>query len=124
MDGIDPNQWKQLLGQAESGELYLDPETGKGLDKVCDDHIDKLQEVLRMTNFVRAVTGMGSFNSSQILEKKFSLLATGDERSLDTVIKQHIDSTNTAKEVVAKAIANYLALDDEHRQQIERLTPQ
>ncbi len=124
MDGVDPNQWKQLLGQAKSGELYLDPETGKGLDKVCDDHIEKLQDVLRMTNLVRAVSGMGTFNSGQILEKKFSQLATGNDRSLDTVIKQHIDSVNTVKEVVAKAIANYVALDDEHRQQIERLTPQ
>jgi|GEM_PF-2645439 len=124
MDGVDPNQWKQLLDKANSGELYLDPETGKGLDNVCDDHIHELSDALFASQRVTQITGFGNFNSSQILEKKFSALATGDDRSLDKVIQQHIDIVNTAKEVVAKAIANYVALDDEHRQQIERLTPQ
>lgn len=124
MDGIDPGEWKTLLDKANSGELYLDPETGKGLDKVCDDHIDELGDVLLSSRDLHLITGFGNFDSGKILEKKFSMLATGDDRSLDKIIQQHIDSVKTAKEVVAKAIANYVALDDEHRQQIERLTPQ
>jgi hypothetical protein len=124
MDGVDLNEWKSLLEKANSGELYLDPETGKGLDKVCEDHLDKLNDVLASSQVLGRLTGFGNFNSSQVLEKKFSLLATGDDRSFDKVIEQHIDSVNVAKAVVAKAIANYVALDDEHRRQIERLTPQ
>ncbi|WP_067677243.1 hypothetical protein [Nocardia miyunensis] len=123
MDGVDTNIWRNLLGQANSGELYLDPETGKGLDKVCDDHIQKLNSVLQSIQFVSRITGFGSFNSSQVLEKKFSSLASGGDRALDTVIKQHIDAINITKEVVAKAIANYVALDEEQRAKIEKLKP-
>lgn len=123
MDGINPAEWQSLLKSVNSGELYLDPETGKGLDKVCDDHLDKLQDALQVTRGLRLVAGFGNFNSGQILQKKFSDLAQGTDHSMDTVLKQHIDAVNTAKQVVAKAIANYVALDDEHRKQIERLTP-
>ncbi|WP_084526185.1 hypothetical protein [Nocardia vaccinii] len=123
MDGADPNAWRNLLGRANSGELYLDPETGKGLDRVCDDHIQKLNSVLQSSQFVSRITGFGDFNSSQVLEKKFSALASGDDRALDTVIKQHIDAINITKEVVAKAIANYVALDEDQRAEIEKLKP-
>jgi uncharacterized protein with ATP-grasp and redox domains len=124
MDGVDPNEWKSLLGRANAGELYLDPEVGRGLDKVCDDHIDRLQDALVTGREVTHVTGFGDFNSSHILEEKFSALATGHDQAVDTILKQHIDSANTAKQVVAKAIANYEALDDDHRRQIEKLAPQ
>jgi hypothetical protein len=123
MDGINSAEWQTLLKSANSGELYLDPETGKGLDKVCDDHLDKLQDALQVTRGLRLVAGFGNFNSGKILQKKFSDLAQGTDRSMDAVLKQHIDAVNIAKQVVAKAIANYVALDEEHRKQIERLTP-
>ncbi len=123
MDGIDPNEWKNLLSSANSGELYLDPETGRGLDKVCDDHIRSMQKTLSYVDQVSHITGFGNFPSSHVLEAKFSTIATGDDRALDTILKQHIDSANTAKQVVAKAIANYEALDEDHRRQIDKLVP-
>ncbi len=123
MDGADPGVWRNLLGRADSGELYLDPETGKGLDKVCDDHVRKLESVLRSARFLSRITGFGDFDSGRILEKKFSALASGDDRALDTVLEQHIEAINITKEVVAKAIANYVALDDEQRAEIEKLKP-
>ncbi|MFD6400290.1 hypothetical protein [Nocardia sp. NPDC060249] len=110
--GIDPAQWSRLLGQAEAGQLLLDPTTGKDLDRVCDDHLDRLEEVYEMVESVRRVGGFGSFDSSKILENKFSLTAAGGERALDTVIRQHIETVKTAKEVVAKAIANFVTQDE------------
>ncbi|MFI6223434.1 hypothetical protein ACIBEH_22975 [Nocardia salmonicida] len=110
--GIDPTQWSQLRGQAEAGQLSLDPEIGKDLDRVCDDHLDRLEEVYEMVESIRRVGGFGSFDSSKILENKFSLTAAGGERALDTVIRQHIEAVKTAKAVVAKAIANFVAQDE------------
>ncbi|MQY20512.1 hypothetical protein [Nocardia macrotermitis] len=123
MDGIDPTEWKRLLAAAEAGELYLDPETGKGLDKVCDTHIENLQKSLRTVGLVETITGFGSFDSSKILEKKYSSLATGHDGAMDAILQQHIETVKTMKETVAKAIANYVALDEEQRQQIEKMTP-
>lgn len=110
--GIDPNQWSQLLTQADAGELALDPEVGRDLDRVCDDHISRLEEVFLSVERVGRISGFGTFDSSAILEKKFSLTASGGDRALDTVLRQHIEAVQTAKEVVAKAIANFVAQDE------------
>ncbi|WP_194828777.1 hypothetical protein [Nocardia sp. XZ_19_231] len=109
---IDPGEWSQLLVQAEAGQLSLDPEVGKDLDKVCDDHLDRLEEVYAQVDQVRNISGFGSFDSSQTLERKFSLTASGGDRPLDEVLKKHIEAVQTAKEVVAKAIANFVAQDE------------
>lgn len=110
--GVNPTEWSQLLAQAEAGELSLDPEVGKDLDRVCDDHLDNLEEILGKIGTVNFISGFGTFNSGITLEKKFSLTASGGDRALDIVIQQHIDSVMTAKEVVAKAIANFVAQDE------------
>ncbi|NKX90177.1 hypothetical protein [Nocardia coubleae] len=116
--GIDPAQWSQLKSQADAGQLMLDPEVGRDLDRVCDDHISRLEEVFLMVGRVERITGFGSFDSSAILEKKFSLTASGGDRALDTVLRQHIEVVQTAKEVVAKAIANFVAQDQAAGDQI------
>ncbi|MGS2809695.1 hypothetical protein [Nocardia sp. MW-W600-9] len=108
---VDPAQWNQLLVQAEAGQLALDPEIGKDLDRVCDDHLDRLEEVFEQVAIVGAISGFGDFNSGKALERKFSLTASGGDRALDEVLKQHIAAVQTAKEVVAKAIANFIAQD-------------
>ncbi|KAF0845773.1 hypothetical protein [Nocardia caishijiensis] len=115
---IDPNEWNQLLAQAESGQLSLDPEIGKGLDQACDYHLDRLEEIYAQVDQIRNITGFGSFNSSQTLERKFSMTASGGDRPLDEVLKKHIEVVQTAKEVVAKAIANFVAQDQAAGDQI------
>ncbi|MFD3706087.1 hypothetical protein ACFWUP_23355 [Nocardia sp. NPDC058658] len=110
--GVNPSEWSQLLAQAEAGELSLDPAVGKDLDSVCDHHLDNLEEILGKIGTVNFISGFGTLNSGITLEKKFSLTASGGERALDIVIQQHIEAVKTAKEVVAKAIANFVAQDE------------
>ncbi|MGW4773853.1 hypothetical protein ACWEO2_38180 [Nocardia sp. NPDC004278] len=124
INGIDPAEWTRLLDRAKVGELSLDPEVGKDLDKVCDDQIDRLNRVLERMEFISQINGFGTFNSGKILEKKFSETASGTDRSLDTVIKQHIDAVNTTKEVVAKAIANFVAQDQDRASQFAQVNPE
>ncbi|MGY4100303.1 hypothetical protein ACW2Q0_12225 [Nocardia sp. R16R-3T] len=124
INGVDPSEWMRLLDQANAGELTLDPEVGNGLDKVCDDHLDQLRAVLDQIDVISRITGFGTFNSGKILEKKFSETASGTDRSLDVVIKQHIDSVNTVKQVVAKAIANFVAQDQHNASQFAQVTPE
>ncbi|MFD4434198.1 hypothetical protein, partial [Nocardia sp. NPDC058497] len=104
---IDPAEWKKLETQAASGQLSINPEVGANLARVCDDHLDSLENALAQVSRVEQITGFGSFNSSLILEKKFSQTAAGGERSLRDTITQHIEAVTTAKEVVLKAIANF-----------------
>ncbi|MGS2806057.1 hypothetical protein [Nocardia sp. MW-W600-9] len=118
---IDPAEWKNLEGQAATGQLSLHPDVGNNLARVCDDHLDALEKVFNSIRTVERITGFGSFNSSRILENKFSLTAVGGDRSLDETIRKHIEAVTTAKEVVLKAVANFQAQDDYSAGQYEGL---
>ncbi|GAD86815.1 hypothetical protein [Nocardia asteroides] len=109
---IDPTEWMALKGQAETGQLSLNAEVGRDLARVCDDHLAALDAILVQIRRVERISGFGSFNTSRILEQKFSQTAVGGDRALDATILQHIEAVTTAKEVVLKAIANFEAQDD------------
>ncbi|MBF6207021.1 hypothetical protein [Nocardia sputi] len=119
--GVNPAEWRGLLNSANAGELTLHPEIGKGLDKVCDDYLHKLDGILESAAYVRRVSGFGTLPSGQALEEKFSLKATGTAQSLDALLMQHIDAVKIAKEVVAKAIANFVELDQSRADQFTGL---
>ncbi|MFC9871004.1 hypothetical protein ACFWBG_02360 [Nocardia salmonicida] len=111
LSNIDPSEWQRLETQAAAGELSIHPDVGQNLARACDDHLAALDDSLRDIRLVEKISGFGSFNSSAILEKKFSETASGGDRSLRDTITQHIEAVTTAKEVVLKAIANYQAQD-------------
>ncbi|WP_328407030.1 hypothetical protein [Nocardia sp. NBC_00403] len=116
--GVDPAEWRTVLDLANAGEISLDPEVGKGLDKICDDYLDRLGNILEIVGTVQHVTGFGPFPSSLALEEKFKLKATGTDQSIDTVLQQHIDTVKMAKEVVAKAISNFVEIDQTRADQL------
>jgi pyruvate dehydrogenase complex dehydrogenase (E1) component len=116
--GVDPAEWRRVLDLANAGEVSLHPDVAKGLDKVCDDYLTQLGDLLQLSRRVTFLTGFGSFPSSKALEEKFSLKATGADQSIDTVLQQHIDTIKMAKEVVAKAISNFIEIDQARADQL------
>ncbi|MFF0487635.1 hypothetical protein ACFYTQ_01295 [Nocardia sp. NPDC004068] len=120
IEGVDPAAWRNLLGQANSGKLTLDPEIGKGLDKVCDDYLDRLDALARAADRFRFLGGFGTFQSGVDLEKKFKTKAFGSDKSLVAILQQHIDVVKTAKEVVAKAVSNFVEQDQQNADQYHR----
>ncbi|MBF6087442.1 hypothetical protein [Nocardia cyriacigeorgica] len=106
LGGVDPNQWRQLLDQANAGELTLDRDVGAGLDLVCQNYLDKLDLIYEKIQRVTDVEGFGSFPSGDALREKFSLKATGTNQSLDAVLMEHIETVKVIQQVVAKSIAN------------------
>ncbi|MCM6773943.1 hypothetical protein NDR87_10720 [Nocardia sp. CDC159] len=122
--GVDPAEWRNLLGQANSGQLSLDPEIGRGLEKVCDDYMDRLDGLMRAANQLFVLGGFGSLPSGIDLEKKFRGKAVGNAQSLTKVLEHHIDVVKTAKEVVAKAIANFTEIDQQNAGRTPRMDGQ
>ncbi|MEU1546102.1 hypothetical protein [Nocardia sp. NPDC005745] len=122
--GVDPAEWRGLLDQANAGELMLHPDVGKGLDTACDNYLDRLDGIMRMADRLIDVTGFGPFPSGVALQEKFRLKSSGTEQSLDAVLMQHIDAVKIVKEVVAKAIANFVELDQSRADQLTGLDAQ
>ncbi|WP_174184906.1 hypothetical protein [Nocardia barduliensis] len=122
--GVDPAEWRRLLDQANAGELMLHPDVGRGLDTACDNYLDRLDGIMRMTDRIIEVTGFGPFPSGVVLQEKFRLKSSGTDQSLDAVLMQHIDAVKIAKQVVAKAIANFVELDRTRADQFTGLDPQ
>ncbi|MFD0365428.1 hypothetical protein ACFQZZ_28665 [Nocardia sp. GCM10030253] len=116
--GVDPAEWRKVLDLANAGEVSLHPDVGHGLDKVCDDYLDRLDRIAEVVDNVKLITGFGPFPSSKALEEKFSLKATGTDQSIDAVLKQHVETVKLAKEVVAKAISNFVELDQTRADQL------
>ncbi|WP_069165397.1 hypothetical protein [Nocardia altamirensis] len=119
--GVDPTEWRKVLDLANSGEILLDPEVGRGLDRVCDDYLGQLDGLLRTVARVEDISGFGPFPSSLALQEKFKLKATGGDRSMDAVLMQHIDAVKLAKQVVAKAISNFQEQDQSRADQFTGL---
>jgi hypothetical protein len=109
--GVDPTEWRKVLDLANAGEISLDPEIGKGLDKVCDDYLARLGDISEIADGAKVISGFGPFPSSKALEEKFSLKATGTDQSIDTLLHQHIETVKLMKEAVAKAISNFAEVD-------------
>ncbi|WP_280302875.1 hypothetical protein [Nocardia neocaledoniensis] len=118
---IDPSEWKRLESQAAAGSLRINPDVGRSLAQVCDTHLDNLEKLLADVSYIEKVTGFGTFNSSAILEKKFSLTAVGGDRSLDETLRKHVEAVTAAKAAVLQAIANFEAQDTYNAGQFDGL---
>ncbi|WP_280183487.1 hypothetical protein [Nocardia cyriacigeorgica] len=118
LGGADPQQWRQLLDQANAGELTLDPDVGAGLDKVCLDYLAKLDDIFIATNSIERVDGFGSFPSGEALRDKFTEKGSGPNQSIRSVILEHIETVKLIQQVVAKSIANLTETDQGTGQQV------
>ncbi|WP_280235573.1 hypothetical protein [Nocardia cyriacigeorgica] len=120
LGGVDPQQWRNLLDEANAGRLALDPEVGKGLDVVCDNYLSKLDDLVDKASLVAYVDGFGTFPSGVALQEKFTLKGSGDAQSIDTILMEHIETVKLIKQVVAKSIANLTETDQGTGQQVTK----
>ncbi|MEU2035757.1 hypothetical protein [Nocardia amamiensis] len=118
MSDVSRSRWQELLGSANSGELFLDENVGRGLAQDCDRHIENLRDVLRLTLDIEYVTGFGGFPSGKVLEDKFTLKGSSGADSIQTRIKEHIDEVMLMKEVFEKAIENFRSVDQSNSDKI------
>ncbi|WP_433662863.1 hypothetical protein ACQPW1_12390 [Nocardia sp. CA-128927] len=111
-------EWQRLLDSANAGELQLSPDIGKDLDAKCQTYLDDLDDIRTSTYRVRTVAGFGTMPSGPILEHKFQQKANGGDSSIDASIQTHIEEVQLMRQVFAKAIANYQAVDESNSQKI------
>ncbi|PXX59876.1 hypothetical protein DFR70_111263 [Nocardia tenerifensis] len=115
------SNWRQLLDRANAGELKLSPEVGKDLDAKCEAYLDDLDGIRDSTRQIQQLSGFGGMPSGPILERKFSLKGRDGDTSLQGSLETHIEEVLLMRQVFAKAIENYHAVDAANRQDIAAL---
>lgn len=111
----DAALWDGLAGQARAGELYLDDEQAAlACAKACDQHLADLQALMALTAATQNVSGFGQFKMADVLVKKFLAQATGEDRSIDAVIREHIQVVTDMREVFALSFKRITGQDIEN----------
>ncbi|MEU4648093.1 hypothetical protein [Nocardia fluminea] len=117
--------YSALLAQAKSGEVYLNDEAAAfHMFKACDDRLADLQEILVVTRRVQSVTGFGDFQIGKDLEKKFLLQATGDQNSIDAVVRKDIEAVQQLREVFSISFKRIAGKDIENANALDYVTGQ
>ncbi|MFE7743610.1 hypothetical protein [Nocardia sp. NPDC057455] len=117
--------WRNLAGQARAGELYLDDENAAYLcAKACDERLAELNRILSSTQGVQNISGFGDFTMAAALSKKFLKQATGESNSIDQVIREHIETVQNMREVMAISFKRITGQDVENATQFANTTEQ
>ncbi|TLF75398.1 hypothetical protein [Nocardia cyriacigeorgica] len=111
----DTELWGRLAEQARSGELYLDDQQAAyECAKACDQHLAELDSLGILAQDAQNVSGFGDFKMAGDLVKKFLAQATGEDRSIDAVIREHIEVVKDMREVFALSFKRITGQDIEN----------
>ncbi|MFE9327038.1 hypothetical protein ACIHDR_36180 [Nocardia sp. NPDC052278] len=112
MSEDDIAQWRKFAGQARTGELYLDDEAAaRQCLTACDDRINDLNAMLTYANAAQNVSGFGDFNMANDLVKMFKGQATGENNSIDVIIREHIEVVKDMGQIMALSIKRITGQD-------------
>ncbi|MCP2291659.1 hypothetical protein ACFYT3_08195 [Nocardia amikacinitolerans] len=118
-------KWSQLASQARAGELYLDDQNAAYLcAKACDQRIADLDDLRRLVNNAKNVSGFGDFDMGNDLVQKFLKQATGEDHSIDKVIDEHVETVKNMREVMAISFKRITGQDVENAAPITHATEQ
>lgn len=71
------DQWKQLSGSVDAGELWLEPGVAKQCADRCERHIEELTHLLDQADHLGHTDGYGDLASAVQLGAKFKQFAVG-----------------------------------------------
>ncbi|NKY47746.1 hypothetical protein [Nocardia cerradoensis] len=124
MAGAESTQWQQLAEQSRSGDLLLDNESvARECLTACDQRLTDLQGMLDLARLAQAVSGFGDFDMGHALEGGYLKQATGEPNSVDQVIKDHIETVKSMREVMAQSIKHLTGQDVGNAAQIAATDP-
>ncbi|WP_431957158.1 hypothetical protein [Nocardia lijiangensis] len=119
----DSTQWRRFADQARAGELYLDSEVAvTECLTACDQMIADYQLLLNYAQNAQRVTGFGDFKIADDLAKLFLLQATGDDSSIDAVIRESIEVVKDMREVLQISFKRLTGQDYVNAAQIDSAT--
>ncbi|MEV5647745.1 hypothetical protein AB0L57_05765 [Nocardia sp. NPDC052254] len=112
MAANDVGTWQQRVGEARSGDLYLDDEqTARECLAACNKRLEDIEDLKVYVDQVKAVSGFGDFDMGHMLEGQFKLQATGDDNSIEKIIADHVETVKNMREVMAISLARLSGQD-------------
>lgn len=104
--------WQQQAAAARAGELYLDDEAvARECLAACNKRLEDLQEMADLIQQAENVSGFGDFDMARQLEEKFKTQASGDPNSISEVVKDHMETVQNMREVMAISLARLTGQD-------------
>ncbi|MEV6339227.1 hypothetical protein AB0M12_31500 [Nocardia vinacea] len=105
-------QWTRFAAQARSGELYLDSEeAARQCMAACDQRLEDLNDMLNLSVNAQNVSGFGDFHMADDLVKMFKGQASGENNSIDAIIREHIEVIKDMGEIMALSIKRITGQD-------------
>ncbi|MFI7670980.1 hypothetical protein [Nocardia sp. NPDC049526] len=112
MSDAELAQWTRFAAQARSGELYLDSEeAAKQCLAACDKRLEDLNDMLNLSVNAQNVSGFGDFRMADDLVKMFKGQATGENNSIDAIIREHIEVVKDMGQIMALSIKRITGQD-------------
>ncbi|MET7772820.1 hypothetical protein [Nocardia sp. NPDC005366] len=112
MGGVDKLNWETFAQQTRSGDLYLDSEeVARECLTACENRLEDLRDMLTYAQYTQNVSGFGDFNMGDDLVKMFKGQATGEDNSIDKVIREHIEVVKDMGEIMALSIKRITGQD-------------
>ncbi|MDA3646242.1 hypothetical protein LZ318_29190 [Saccharopolyspora indica] len=111
-------QW--VNQQVGSGMLALDPDAAEKAAKHCEDEIRELQQLIRRSDQITRLTGLGDYPDGRDLTQRFVDKATTSESGAVDLVRQMQDELQKMAEAYRAAAKDYRAIDEQHAQDIQR----
>ncbi|CCH34694.1 hypothetical protein ABZ816_29960 [Actinosynnema sp. NPDC047251] len=125
-DAADPKKVDgQVLALQEtvnSGRVMLDPATGEDMRKMLQEQIDQVDSWLERAGRLARPAPLGANPVGDKMAQKFEARAEGDELSFVSVMTAYREVLQQTHDSVRSAIRNFLAVDEEHRAELTRLS--
>ncbi|MEV0710673.1 hypothetical protein [Nocardia aurea] len=112
MSEPDIAAWEGFAAQARTGELYLDSEeAARQCLAACEQRLTDLSDLLTYAQLAQRVSGFGDFDMANDLVKQFLGQATGEDNSIDKIIREHIEVVKDMGEIMALSLKRITGQD-------------
>ncbi|MEV0680705.1 hypothetical protein AB0I60_29740 [Actinosynnema sp. NPDC050436] len=111
-----------LRESVNSGRVLLDPATGEEMRKMLLEQIDQVDSWLERAGRLARPAPLGANPVGDRMAAKFEGRAEGDELSFLSVMTAYREVLQQTHDSVRSAIRNFLAVDEEHRAELTRLS--
>ncbi|MFC7343134.1 hypothetical protein [Saccharopolyspora griseoalba] len=118
--GAVSGQTSWINSQVSAGKLALDPEAAEKAAKRCEDEIEELGDLWKITQALNTVKGLGDYPDGKQLAKRFEDKASDPEAGAMKLIRDLQEELRKQAEAFRGAAKDYRAIDEQNADDLRR----